>query len=155
MAITLCFYTVEFFYRCIFLVAFTALCCYLWPLVQGQAHVAAFVEPRHHPKFRIGYIFVRMFICYQIMSAMSFWCCLAPWYREKLCDTLTETGKMLHENNLKFFICAGSLLGAVREQGVSYLELIPWEHDIDICVYKMTLVFACTKKMGRGCARCC
>lgn len=44
-------------------------------------------------------------------------------------NILLELKKATEENNLRFFISGGSLLGAVRHQG-----FIPWDDDIDVCM---------------------
>lgn len=39
--------------------------------------------------------------------------------------------KLCREHNLRYFICYGSLLGAVRHQG-----FIPWDDDIDVVMFR-------------------
>lgn len=38
--------------------------------------------------------------------------------------------KILKENNIHFWLCHGTLLGAIREN-----RLLPWDHDIDIGIW--------------------
>ena len=44
-------------------------------------------------------------------------------------NILTEIDKTCRQHNLRYFICTGTLLGAVRHKG-----FIPWDDDIDICM---------------------
>lgn len=44
-------------------------------------------------------------------------------------NILLELKKATEENNLRFFISGGSLLGAIRHHG-----FIPWDDDIDVCM---------------------
>ena len=46
-----------------------------------------------------------------------------------LYQLLYDTHTILKNNNIKYYITGGSLLGAVRHNGI-----IPWDDDIDICV---------------------
>ena len=46
-------------------------------------------------------------------------------------DTLLDTVKLLEKHKLKYFLCEGSLIGAVRHNG-----FIPWDDDIDICLLR-------------------
>lgn len=42
---------------------------------------------------------------------------------------LEEFDKFARENKLKYFLCGGSCLGAIRHQ-----DFIPWDDDIDVCM---------------------
>lgn len=48
-------------------------------------------------------------------------------YEEK--EMLRDLIKFFHKNNFKYYIWAGSFLGAVRHKG-----FIPWDDDIDVCM---------------------
>ena len=45
-----------------------------------------------------------------------------------------ETIDILNKNNVKYWICHGTLLGLIRDK-----QLIPWDHDIDIAVWSETI----------------
>ena len=44
-------------------------------------------------------------------------------------EILLSFDKVCRENGLKYSMCAGTLLGAVRHKG-----FIPWDDDIDVCM---------------------
>lgn len=48
-------------------------------------------------------------------------------YKELLIGILAYFNKLCRENNIKYSLIAGSLIGAVREGGI-----IPWDDDIDV-----------------------
>ena len=48
-------------------------------------------------------------------------------YRQILVGVLSTIDRLCNEHHLRYFLCYGTLLGAVRHQG-----FIPWDDDIDI-----------------------
>lgn len=44
---------------------------------------------------------------------------------------LCEIDQFCHDNDIKYYICSGTLIGAVRHKGY-----IPWDDDIDICMFR-------------------
>lgn len=53
-----------------------------------------------------------------------------------------EIIKLLNNSNINYWLCHGTLLGIIRDN-----ELIPWDHDIDIAVWKQTGLKEKFKKM--------
>ena len=51
----------------------------------------------------------------------------ADEYKSIILNILVKVDSICRENNLKYYICYGTLLGAVRHKG-----FIPWDDDIDI-----------------------
>lgn len=49
--------------------------------------------------------------------------------RDRLLAILMNFDGLCQQQNLKMYLCAGTLLGAVRHQG-----FIPWDDDIDVCL---------------------
>lgn len=48
--------------------------------------------------------------------------------------TMQEIANICEENNIKYYLCGGSLLGAIRHGG-----FIPWDDDLDITMYRSEL----------------
>ncbi len=51
--------------------------------------------------------------------------------KNKVDKNFNEIIKILNKNKLKYWVCHGTLLGIVRDK-----NLIPWDHDIDIALWK-------------------
>ena len=49
------------------------------------------------------------------------------WYTE--INLLIAFDRMCKEHNLKYSVCYGTLLGAIRHKG-----FIPWDDDLDVCM---------------------
>ena len=51
-------------------------------------------------------------------------------YHKKMKDMLLKTIDILNDNNIKYWLEAGTLLGVIRDG-----DLIPWDYDADIGIY--------------------
>lgn len=52
-------------------------------------------------------------------------------HREILIETFKAFDKFCDDNNIKYFACGGTAIGAVRHKGI-----IPWDDDIDVCMLR-------------------
>lgn len=77
-------------------------------------------------------------IAVQVNAYFSAWCCVSDAHLGALCDTLIQTTEALSKAGVKHWICYGSLLGALRDNDLP-MQSIPWEHDMDLCVYSKDL----------------
>lgn len=50
-------------------------------------------------------------------------------YKSRLLELIDEYDRVCRENNLRYFLTGGSLLGAIRHNG-----MIPWDDDIDVAM---------------------
>lgn len=49
--------------------------------------------------------------------------------KNKIVEIMVHFNDFCQKNNLQFYLCAGTLLGAVRHKG-----FIPWDDDVDLCM---------------------
>lgn len=66
-----------------------------------------------------------------ILSRQSAFCYLQPSYVHTLCAMTAEASLEFQRRGVPVWLCAGSLLGVVRDDHP--LQMIPWEHDTDLC----------------------
>lgn len=52
-------------------------------------------------------------------------------HKEILIGTFKAFDKFCDDNNIKYFACGGTAIGAVRHKGI-----IPWDDDIDVCMLR-------------------
>ena len=65
--------------------------------------------------------------------------------RERQLQLLTAVADHCEEHGLRYYLCAGTLLGAVRHQGY-----IPWDDDIDLMLPRRDFDRLCTTFPGPG-----
>jgi hypothetical protein len=68
-------------------------------------------------------------------------------YKENLIGLLSNFSTLAHWHGLEYWMCAGTLLGAVRDGG-----LIPWDDDGDLCAPRETIdrLYHWLLPLGRG-----
>lgn len=52
-------------------------------------------------------------------------------HKEILIETFKAFNKFCDDNNIKYYACGGTAIGAVRHKGI-----IPWDDDIDVCMLR-------------------
>ena len=50
-------------------------------------------------------------------------------YKKALCETMKAFVRFCEDNNLRYYACGGTCLGAIRHKG-----MIPWDDDIDVAM---------------------
>lgn len=66
-----------------------------------------------------------------------------PEIKVRLLNILLNFDDLCHQSGVKMYLCAGTLLGAVRHHG-----FIPWDDDIDVCMDRQSYekIIAIAKK---------
>eukprot|EP00760_Papus_ankaliazontas_P013666 PhM_4_TR15883/c1_g1_i3/m.16935 len=74
---------------------------------------------------------VRLYVA--LLNEYSLACTYKEEERHKLCDFVARVSEDMSRHNLTHYLTLGSLLPIARHQSDTHY-MIPWEHDIDLCV---------------------
>jgi hypothetical protein len=75
------------------------------------------------------------FVAVKCLSHFSAWCCVSEADFGRMCSLVSRTIEVFERNKIPYWVCWGSLLGAVREKDMPF-QAVPWEHDFDVCVFE-------------------
>ncbi len=65
-------------------------------------------------------VLVAALLFVSVTSYFSCWCCVRERDQREMCDTTIAVTRLLAVNNVPYWICWGSLLGAVREADMPF-----------------------------------
>ena len=109
----------------------------LWVLLNTL--IALIVQSVANQRLRmamvVGLLMVLPVISVYSLSSISSWCCVKHADFDRLCNLAARTADHLDRHGIPYWVCWGTLLGAVREIDMPY-QAVPWEHDFDLCVYE-------------------
>ena len=113
------------------------LCTALLLLLAGTLCGIARLKVAMRQKLEIGAVALVAYVLvvFWMLSSLSCWCCLRAAPLEAMCELAGTTADLLTAHGIPYWVCWGTLLGAVRE-AQHPLQVVPWEHDFDFCVHE-------------------